>query len=123
LLGTYVLSHGYYDAYYNKAVAVRRSIAADLGRAFTSVDVVATPTSPVPAFRLGEKTSDPLQMYLADIFTVPANIAGVPAISVPAGSVLRDGVRLPVGVQFMAAHFREQALFAAGRAIEGLSLA
>lgn len=118
LLGTYVLSAGYYDAYYNKAVAVRRIITNELDRAFEDVDVIATPTSPTPAFKLGEKTANPLQMYLADIFTVPANIAGIPGISVPSGMVLRDGVMLPVGIQFMGAKFNEHALFSAGRSVE-----
>ena len=118
LLGTYVLSAGYYDAYYNKAVAVRRNITRELEEAFTDVDVIATPTSPIPAFKLGEKINDPLQMYLADIFTVPANIAGIPAISVPSGTVLKEGTALPVGIQFMAARFNEQVLFAAGKDVE-----
>lgn len=118
LLGTYVLSAGYYDAYYNKAVAVRRTITRELEDAFMNVDVIATPTSPIPAFKLGEKTDDPLQMYLADIFTVPANIAGIPGISVPSGTVVRDGVALPVGIQFMAARFNEQVIFAAGKSVE-----
>lgn len=120
LMGTYVLSAGYYDAYYNKAVAVRRMIAGELSRAFTDVDVIATPTAPSPAFTLGEKMADPLKMYLEDIFTVPANIAGIPGISVPAGTVLRDGVDLPTGIQFMAAPFHEDMLFAAGRSVESL---
>ncbi|OGZ08376.1 MAG: glutaminyl-tRNA synthase (glutamine-hydrolyzing) subunit A [Candidatus Lloydbacteria bacterium RIFCSPHIGHO2_02_FULL_54_17] len=118
LLGTYVLSAGYYDAYYNKAVAVRRLITEELLRAFKGVDVIATPTSPSPAFALGEKTADPLKMYLEDIFTVPGNIAGVPGISVPSGTVLRGNTALPVGVQFMAAPFGEDTLFAVGRAVE-----
>jgi aspartyl-tRNA(Asn)/glutamyl-tRNA(Gln) amidotransferase subunit A len=115
LLGTYVLSAGYYDAYYNKAVALRRLIADDFKKVFADVDVVATPTSPTPAFKLGEKTEDPLQMYLADIFTVTANIAGIPGISVPSGTVVRDGKQLPVGLQLMAAHKREDKMFAAAK--------
>jgi aspartyl-tRNA(Asn)/glutamyl-tRNA(Gln) amidotransferase subunit A len=118
LMGTYVLSAGYYDAYYNKAVAVRRLIADEFARAFQSVDVIATPTAPSPAYKLHEKTTDPLQMYLGDIFTVPANIAGIPAISVPSGTVVRDGVELPVGIQFMAAPFHEDRLFAIGKSAE-----
>jgi len=118
LLGTYVLSAGYYDAYYNKAVAVRRMIRDELDRAFESVDVIATPTSPSPAFKIGEKIANPLKMYIEDIFTVSANIAGVPGISVPGGTVIRDGVSLPVGIQFMAAAFQEDALFRMGTAIE-----
>lgn len=120
LLGTYVLSAGYYDAYYNKANMVRRVIARDLERAFTDVDVIATPTTTSPAFRLGEKTSDPIKMYLEDIFTVPANIAGVPGISVPSGMVTRDGVALPIGIQFLAPHFAEERLFLAARGVEGI---
>jgi aspartyl-tRNA(Asn)/glutamyl-tRNA(Gln) amidotransferase subunit A len=120
LMGTYVLSAGYYDAYYNKAVAVRRMIASEFSRAFAEVDVIATPTAPAPAYKIGEKTADPLQMYLGDIFTVPANIAGIPGISVPAGTVLRDGVQLPTGIQFMAAPFYEDMLFTAGKSVEKL---
>ncbi|OHA84511.1 MAG: aspartyl/glutamyl-tRNA amidotransferase subunit A [Candidatus Yonathbacteria bacterium RIFOXYC1_FULL_52_10] len=118
LLGAYVLSSGYYDAYYHKATAVRAMIEADFARAFTDVDIIATPTAPTPAFAIGEKSSDPLQMYLADIFTVPANLAGVPGISVPSGSMLRDGKMLPLGIQFLAPHFREDMLFAAGKSVE-----
>lgn len=118
LLGTYVLSSGYYDAYYNKANAVRALITSDFEQAFGTVDLIATPTSPIPAFKLGEKKDDPLQMYLADIFTVPANIAGIPAISVPSGSAVRDGKDLPLGIQFMAPHFGESILFKAGKDVE-----
>lgn len=118
LLGTYVLSAGYYDAYYNKAVAVRRLITEEFVRAFGSVDVIATPTAPSPAFKLGEKTSDPLKMYLEDIFTVSGNIAGIPGISVPSGAVVREGKNLPVGIQFMGPHFGEDLLFGIGRDIE-----
>jgi len=85
------------------------------------VDVIATPTAPTPAFKLGEKNTDPLKMYLEDVFTVPANIAGIPGISVPAGTVLRDGVKLPVGVQFVANHFHEAHLFAIGKAVEKIT--
>jgi aspartyl-tRNA(Asn)/glutamyl-tRNA(Gln) amidotransferase subunit A len=96
ILGTYVLSSGYYDAYYLKAQQVRTLIRRDYDHAFQSVDVVAMPTSPTPAFKLGERVSDPLQMYLADVFTVSANLAGLPAVSVPCGFT---GDRLPVGLQ------------------------
>ena len=116
LLGTYVLSAGDYDAYYNKAVAVRRIIASDFDRVFKGVDVIATPTSPSPAFRLGEKTDDPIKMYLEDIFTVTANIAGIPGISLPSGTVSRDGKDLPVGLQLMAGRTREDLLFTAAKA-------
>ena len=118
LMGTYVLSAGYYDAYYNKAIAVRRMIVREFTRAFAEVDVIATPTAPSPAWKIGAKISDPLAMYLEDIFTVPANIAGLPGISVPAGTVVRDGSTLPVGIQFMAAPFHEDMLFAAGKSVE-----
>lgn len=115
MLGTYVLSSGYYDAYYAKACAVRRVIRKNFDDAFTAVDVIALPTAPTPAFALGEKTSDPLQMYLEDIFTVPANITELPAISVPAG---RSATGLPIGVQFIAPYFEEQRLFGVAKLIE-----
>ena len=118
LLGTYVLSSGYYDAYYGKALAVRRLITKEFETAFTKVDIIATPTAPTPAFKIGEKSSDPLQMYLADIFTVPVNIAGVPAISVPSGFVEEGGAKLPLGIQFIAPHFGEEALFEIGQDFE-----
>ncbi|MEQ1645077.1 MAG: Asp-tRNA(Asn)/Glu-tRNA(Gln) amidotransferase subunit GatA [Pyrinomonadaceae bacterium] len=110
LLGTYVLSSGYYDAFYGKAERIRAVMRAELASAFETVDCILTPTAPMPAFRVGEK-SDPLSMYLADIFTVPANLTGVPAISIPAGTVARDGVNLPIGIQFMAPHNGEDRLF------------
>jgi len=114
LLGTYVLSAGYYDAYYRKAQQVRTLIAADFSRVFASgVDVLFTPTTPTTAFRIGA-ISDPYEMYMSDIFTVTANLAGVPAMSQPIGLV--DG--LPVGGQFMAAHFDEMAMFTAAYALE-----
>lgn len=118
LLGTYVLSAGYYDAYYNKAVVVRKIITGEFENAWKQVDVIATPTTPSPAFKLGEKTSDPLKMYLEDIFTVPANIAGLPGISVPSGTVDRDGVALPVGIQFIAPQFAEDSLFVVAQSVE-----
>ena len=118
ILGTYVLSSGYYDAYYNSALQARRAITQEIKNAFREVCAIATPTTPTPAFRFGEKTSNPLEMYLADIFTVPANIAGVPAISIPAGTVEEGGVSLPVGFQLMADHHREDVLFALGKTIE-----
>ncbi|MBI5798780.1 MAG: Asp-tRNA(Asn)/Glu-tRNA(Gln) amidotransferase subunit GatA [Candidatus Yonathbacteria bacterium] len=118
LLGTYVLSSGYYDAYYGRACAVREMLKNDLAEAFEEVDIIATPTAPTPAFKIGENLSDPLQMYLADIFTVPVNIAGVPAISIPCGFAEEDGVKLPLGMQFIAPHFGEDALFVAGKDFE-----
>lgn len=117
MLGSYVLSSGYYDAFYGKATAVRRVIRTELAEAFQSVDVIATPTAPSPAFTKGEK-SDPVSMYLADIFTVSSNIAGTPALSVPMGRVKREGADLPVGIQFMASSRNEAALFAIGKAFE-----
>src|SRR5437588_2475922 len=96
MLGTYALSAGYYDAYYRKAQQVRTLIRRDYDEAFKTVDVVAMPTSPIPPFKIGERVADPLQMYLADIFTVSANLAGLPAISIPCGFTRGS---LPVGLQ------------------------
>ncbi|MEN9852332.1 MAG: hypothetical protein RI996_275 [Candidatus Parcubacteria bacterium] len=117
LLGTYILSHGYYDAYYNKANLVREKIKKEYAEAFEKVSVILTPTAPTTAFKIGEKTKDPLEMYVADIFTVPANIAGVPAISIPSGF---DSDGLPFGLQFTAPHFCEQRLFDIGKEFENL---
>lgn len=117
LVGTYVLSHGYYDAYYNKAVALRRVIRDELKAVLADYDGVLTPTTPTPAFKIGEKVNDPLAMYLGDLFTVPANIAQHPAISVPSG-VTKAG--LPLGVQFIAAQYAEETLFALGKVIESI---
>jgi len=117
ILGTFVLSSGYYDAYYLRAQKVRTLIRRDFEQAFATSDVIATPTSPIPAFRLGEKTSDPLQMYLADIFTVPANLAGIPGLSLPCG--LAGG--LPVGLQLLGRPFDEATLLRAGHAYERLT--
>jgi aspartyl-tRNA(Asn)/glutamyl-tRNA(Gln) amidotransferase subunit A len=114
MLGTYVLSAGYYDAYYRKAQQVRALIRRDYARAFERVDVIATPTTPTPAFRLGERLQDPVQMYLADVFTVSANLAGIPAISVPCGLV--EG--LPVGLQLTGPAFGEAAILKAAAAYE-----
>ena len=114
ILGTYVLSSGYYDSYYRKATALRSVIAEDLARAFSSVSYIATPTTPDAAFKIGEK-SDPVSMYLEDIFAAPANLTGIPAISVPFGTVVRDGKELPIGVQFMSPKCTEQSLFAIAR--------
>lgn len=118
ILGSFVLSSGYSDAYYRKARAVRELIRGDFEKAFTDVDAVALPTAPNPAFKIGEKTSDPLAMYLEDIFSVTANLAGVPGISVKAGTVDRDGVALPVGFQLLGAHGAEETLFAIGKDVE-----
>ncbi len=111
LLGTYVLSSGYYDAYYNKATAVRQILVNDFNKAFETVDVILTPTTPSPAFKIGEKMSDPISMYLADIFTVTANLTGMPAISVPSGVADVGGKKLPLGIQFTGRLGAEQTLF------------
>jgi aspartyl-tRNA(Asn)/glutamyl-tRNA(Gln) amidotransferase subunit A len=110
MLGTYVLSAGYYDAYYLKAQQVRTLVKRDYDHALAAVDVIAMPTTPTPAFRLGEKTDDPIQMYLADVFTVSANLAGAPAISVPCGF---SGDRLPIGLQLTGRMFDESTLLRA----------
>jgi aspartyl-tRNA(Asn)/glutamyl-tRNA(Gln) amidotransferase subunit A len=117
LLGTYVLSAGYYDAYYNKANAVRRLIKQTYDQVFSAVDLVITPPAPSPAWRLGEKSGDPLQMYLEDIFTVPANLAGLPAISLPSG---KTAAGLPLGLQAIAPAFREDRLFSFGKGLTKL---
>ncbi len=111
MLGTFVLSSGYYDAYYKKAQQVRRLIYQDFDNAFANVDLILTPTTPTPAFKIGEKASDPIAMYLSDIFTAAVNLAGVPAISIPSGSDGDSG--LPVGVQFIGRHFDERGMFRA----------
>ena len=110
MTGTYVLSAGYYDAYYLKAQQVRRLITADFNRAFAEVDVVLGPTAPTAAFELGAKTSDPIKMYLNDIYTIGANLAGLPAVSIPCGFVDEEGVALPVGLQLIGPHFAEARL-------------
>jgi aspartyl-tRNA(Asn)/glutamyl-tRNA(Gln) amidotransferase subunit A len=120
MLGTYVLSSGYYDSYYGKALSVREMIKKDFENVFDGVDVVAMPTSPVPAFKIGERTMDPISMYLADIFTVSANLAEIPAISVPSGFVEKDGKNLPLGIQFLAPKFCEETLFTLGKSFENI---
>lgn len=120
LLGTYVLSYGYHDAYYNKANAIRKLIINDYNKAFEQVDLILTPTTTGPAFKIGEKVNDPVKMYLEDIFTGPANMAGLPAISIPSGFVEEDGKRLPLGIHFIAPHQREDILFAIGKDFEKL---
>jgi len=117
LLGTFVLSSGYIDAYYRKAEAARPILRAEYEAAYRKCDVVAFPTTPSPAFKFGEK-SDPVAMYLEDIFTVTANLTGMPAISVPMGTVSREGSELPVGIHFTAPHGEEERLFAIGNAVE-----
>jgi aspartyl-tRNA(Asn)/glutamyl-tRNA(Gln) amidotransferase subunit A len=119
LLGTYVLSSGYYDAYYNRANAVRRILTQDFVKAFEKVDIIVTPTTPDTAFKIGEKTSDPVAMYLEDIFTVTANLTGMPAITVPCGNSVVDGKKLPLGLQMTARHGEEDLLFTAGKEFLG----
>jgi len=116
LLGTFVLSSGYIDAYYKKADAARAVLRQEYTDAFKKADVIAFPTTPSPAFKFGEK-SDPLTMYLEDIFTVTANLTGMPAISIPMGFVEREGKKLPVGIHFTAPHQSENSLFAVGEAV------
>jgi aspartyl-tRNA(Asn)/glutamyl-tRNA(Gln) amidotransferase subunit A len=115
LLGTYALSAGYYDAYYLKAQQVRRLLAEEFQKAFVAVDAIVTPTAPMPAFKLGEKTGDPLAMYLADIYTVTASLAGICGVNVPCGAT-KTG--LPIGMQVMAAHLNESTAFRVARAVE-----
>ncbi|PYQ00807.1 MAG: Asp-tRNA(Asn)/Glu-tRNA(Gln) amidotransferase GatCAB subunit A [Acidobacteria bacterium] len=117
ILGTFVLSSGYYDAYYLRAQKVRTLIRRDFEQALTESDVIATPTTPSPAFRLGEKTADPLQMYLADIFTVPANLAGIPGLSLPCGLA----EELPAGLQLLGRPFDEATLLRAGHAYQSVT--
>jgi aspartyl-tRNA(Asn)/glutamyl-tRNA(Gln) amidotransferase subunit A len=115
MLGTYALSSGYYDAYYLRAQKVRSLIAQDFSDAFQKVDAIITPTAPTPAFKLGEKSNDPLQMYLADIYTVTGSLAGVPGISVPCGETKAG---LPVGMQIFGKHFDEARVLQIARAFE-----
>jgi aspartyl-tRNA(Asn)/glutamyl-tRNA(Gln) amidotransferase subunit A len=115
MLGTYALSSGYYDAYYAKAQAVRTLICQDFRDAFNDVDLIVAPVTPTPAFRLGEKSEDPLQMYLSDIYTISVNLAGLPAISVPCG-ISTGG--LPIGLQFIGRAFEEETLLRGAHAYE-----
>src|SRR5690606_37865476 len=118
ILGTYALSAGYYDAYYGSAQKVRTLIQRDFADAFDKVDVIATPSAPTTAFRLGEKLDDPLAMYANDLATIPANLAGVPGISVPSGLASDDG--LPVGIQFLAPAYEDARLYRVSAALEAL---
>ncbi len=119
LLGAYVLSAGYYDAYYGKAQKAREFLKKEFTGIFSEVDLVLTPTTPHPAWKIGEK-SDPLSMYLEDIFTVTANIVGIPALSIPSGFVLQENKKLPLGIQFMAPHGGEDLLLAIGKEFEDM---
>lgn len=121
LLGTFVLSSGYIDAYYRKAQAAREVLRAEYDAAFSSCDVIAFPTTPSPAFRFGEK-SDPVSMYLEDVFTVTANLTGMPALSVPMGTVERDGTTLPTGIHFTAPRGADDLLFTIGASVTGETL-
>ena len=114
ILGTFILSSGYYDSYYSKALKVRRLIKNQFVNAFEDVDLILTPTSPSPAFKIGEKIKDPVNMYLSDIFTVPMSLAGVPAMNIPFGENL-DG--LPVGIQFASNYFEENKIFSIAKFI------
>lgn len=122
ILGTYVLSSGYYDAFYLRAQKVRTLIRRDFEEAFKTVDGLLSPTSPVPAFKIGERMADPLQMYLADIFTIAANLAGICAISIPCGETETEGKKLPVGLQIMAPAFEEARLLRIARAYEAATV-
>jgi len=115
MIGTYVLSAGFYDAYYTQAQKVRTLIARDFEHAFTQCDVILAPTAPSAAFALGEKSADPLEMYLNDVFSVPASLAGLPAMSVPSGL---NSQGLPLGLQIIGKPFDEQGVLNAGLAIE-----
>ncbi|MBI5138473.1 MAG: Asp-tRNA(Asn)/Glu-tRNA(Gln) amidotransferase subunit GatA [Candidatus Vogelbacteria bacterium] len=120
MIGAYILSHGYYDAYYNKAKSLRKIIAEDFDKVFTGADSVSAimiPTSPGPAFKIGEKSDDPVEMYLEDIFTAPTNITGTPSLAVQGGTVSREGKDLPQGVQFMAPRFGEDSLIKLGKSL------
>jgi aspartyl-tRNA(Asn)/glutamyl-tRNA(Gln) amidotransferase subunit A len=115
MLGTYVLSHGYYDAYYLKAQKVRALISRDFTKAFSEVDAIAAPVSPFPAFKIGEKIDDPMEMYLSDIYTLPGSLAGIPCMSVPCG---QTSEKLPVGLQLLCNHFEEQKMFRLAHSLE-----
>jgi aspartyl-tRNA(Asn)/glutamyl-tRNA(Gln) amidotransferase subunit A len=115
MLGTYALSAGYYDAYYLKAQKVRTLISNDFRAAFEECDLILTPTTPTPAFKIGERTADPLQMYLSDIMTISCNLAGIPGISLPCGF---SGEGLPIGLQLLGNHFGEGTILKAAHAYE-----
>jgi aspartyl-tRNA(Asn)/glutamyl-tRNA(Gln) amidotransferase subunit A len=118
ILGTYVLSSGYYDAYYQRAQKVRELIRRDFANVFEKVDALICPTSPVAAFKIGERVSDPLQMYLADIFTIAANLAGICGISIPCGFAGIDGQRLPIGLQLLGKPLDEARILQVAHAYE-----
>lgn len=126
MLGTFVLSSGYYDAYYKKAQEVRALVSRDFDEAFKDVDVILAPTTPTLPFRIGEKTNDPLQMYLSDVFTIPANLAGLPAISIPVSPAAKEhlphGHELPIGFQLIGRHFQEKNILGIGQFYERATL-
>jgi aspartyl-tRNA(Asn)/glutamyl-tRNA(Gln) amidotransferase subunit A len=115
MLGTYALSAGYYDAYYGKAGQVRTLIRRDFEEVFRQVDAIVGPVTPTPAFDLGQKVDDPLQMYLSDVFTLSTNLAGLPGMSIPAGF---SSAGRPIGLQIIGPHFAEETLFAVGHAYQ-----
>lgn len=123
ITGTFVLSSGYYDTYYNKAYTIKRLAISDFERVFhegkSVVDAIAMPTTPTPAFKIGEKSEDPVKMYMADVFTVPANITGIPAISIPGKEIEKEGQSLPQGLQILAPRKREDTLFSIGKRFRG----
>ena len=118
MIGTYVLSAGYYDAYYKKAQKVRTMIINEVNEIFKKVDVMVGPTSPFPAFKIGSKSGDPLQMYLADALTVPINIAGVPSLNIPVGETKYE--KLPIGMQIIGPQFSEDLILKVGDRFEGM---
>jgi aspartyl-tRNA(Asn)/glutamyl-tRNA(Gln) amidotransferase subunit A len=118
MMGTFVLSAGYYEAYYKRAQKVRRLITEDFTSAFKSVDLIIAPVTPTTAFKLGEKADDPLMMYLSDIYTAPSSVAGVPELSVPIGY---DSKGLPIGLGVIGPHFGESEVFRMGKAIENIN--
>jgi aspartyl-tRNA(Asn)/glutamyl-tRNA(Gln) amidotransferase subunit A len=118
ILGTYALSAGYYDAFYLKAQKVRRLVREDFVKAFEKIDIIAGPATPGPAFKIGEKVNDPLQMYLEDIYTVAVNLAGLPSISLPGGSIIKEGKSLPVGIQLIGSWYQEGKLLEIAKVLE-----
>ncbi|RYD42869.1 MAG: Asp-tRNA(Asn)/Glu-tRNA(Gln) amidotransferase subunit GatA, partial [Verrucomicrobiaceae bacterium] len=111
MIGNYALSSGYYDAYYTKAMQTRTLISQDFDKAFEDVDVIFAPTSPTAAFPIGSKSNDPVAMYLGDAFTIPTSLAGLPGLSINAGTVEENGIRLPVGLQLIGPRWNENILF------------